>query len=105
MKFKIEDTVFGKEKYGDKWYAGKIVLCDDYRCLIATLDEDYKCYWLDTDSTHLVLSKNSSDDESKSSDFDLNKLTTEELRIYCDLVDDVSEAQHSLDEFIKAHNK
>ena len=39
-------------------------------------------------------------EESQTPKFDLNKLTHEELRIYCELAEDVNDAQYRLDEFI-----
>lgn len=44
-------------------------------------------------------------EEPQETVFDLNKLTTDELRIYCDLVDAVSDAQYRLDEFILSKMK
>lgn len=67
--------------------------------------EDDDGDWYTQNSINNKLTKFKLKEEPQAPKFDLNKLTHEELRIYCDLVEDLNEAQNSLDEFIKAHTK
>lgn len=63
------------------------------------LIDDYGYPWL-LNTLNIFDSNFKLKEEPKQPKFDLNKLTNEELRIYCDLVEAVSEAQYDLDEFI-----
>lgn len=71
---------------------------DDGRLYIKA-DDNYNWYLTNETLLNIVFKLK---EEPK---FDLNKLTHEELRIYCNLVDNLSDSQYCLDEFIKAHTK
>ena len=44
-------------------------------------------------------------EEQQTPKFDLNKLTPGQLRLYCDLIENMTDAQNDLHEFIKTHTK
>lgn len=98
MDFKFGDNVYGKNRHNEDWITGEIVAADKqggYR--IKIVDEDYQYAWLDTETVnHLVEEKPK---------FDLNKLTTAELREYVELVEDKEQAEFLLECFIEKVTK
>lgn len=99
LTFKEGETYICTEQYNNWFTVGKeypVILNAVDNKLIIKDDDDNK--WTD-EEVRWSLQQFKLKEEPK---FDLNKLTHEDLRIYCNLVDNLSDAQYSLDEFIKA---
>lgn len=99
MKFNIGDKVFGKDVVTKSYYTGRIIeinheLADWASYCIATV---YGNKWLINDTITKV--------EEEKPNFDLNNLTTAELREYVELVEDKEEAEFLLECFIEKVTK
>ena len=104
LKFKEGQTYICTNTDKPWWTEGKeyeVKRRDDNFLFICDDDGD----WYTQSNINNNLTQFKRKEEPNTPKFDLNKLTHEQLRIDCDLVEDVNEAQYSLDEFIKAHSK
>ena len=104
LKFKEGQTYICAESYHPWWTGGKEYSVINNTNKRPTIQDDSGTSWYDYEVNILGYDFKLKE-EPNTRKFDLNKLTHEQLRIYCELVDDVNEAQYSLDEFINTHSK
>lgn len=100
MKFKVGDKVYGQNRHNEDWITGEIVVADKqwgYR--IKVVNAEYQYAWLAGNTVKLL------EEKPKFKVFDLNNLTTSELREYVELVEDKENAEFLLECFIEKVTK
>lgn len=105
LKFKEGQTYICTNAAFAWWTEGKEYKVFNHREFnVLVMEDDSGSRWSE-DELRDSLNEFKLKDEPKTPKFDLNKLTHEELRIYIELVDALSDANNDLHEFINTHTK